>query len=142
MFTIRSAYLMLRRENINDTWKGWKRIWRLKAQERIKVFMWLLAHDKTLTNWSRWHRQISLTACCDRCTAEKEDAIHALRDHKASKEVLMCFIPPLLGLLSEFTKLVVDIPQHQNGHQSWCKMAEDNGIDLLEHFEVKVRRSL
>lgn len=51
-FTVASAYKLLRKENDSGVWKGWKKICRLRVQERIKVFVWLLAHDKILTDWS------------------------------------------------------------------------------------------
>lgn len=50
VFTVKSTYHLLRGGNRGESWKGWRRIWRLRVQERIKVFMWLLAHDKILTN--------------------------------------------------------------------------------------------
>lgn len=95
-FTVRSAYLLLRGEGPNSAWEGWKRIWQLKAQERIKVFMWLLAHDKILTNASRWRRHLTSNPCCFRCDAVVEDGLHVIRDCKGSKEVWECFIPPPL----------------------------------------------
>lgn len=57
--------------------------------------MWLMAYDKILINWSRGQRNIASSSCCNRCSAEKEDALHAVRDCKESKEVWTCFIRPL-----------------------------------------------
>lgn len=58
--------------------------------------MWILAHDRVMTNWSRWRRRIAQTAGCDRCSFEREDGAHAIRDCKESKEVWPAFIPPHL----------------------------------------------
>lgn len=49
-FSISSAYGVLTAKKDNGNWKGWKRIWRLKVRERIKVFMWIVAHDKIISN--------------------------------------------------------------------------------------------
>lgn len=61
-----------------------------KTQERTKVFMWILARDRVMTNWSRWRRSISQNPDCDHCNAEKEDVAHAIRDYKESKR-FACF---------------------------------------------------
>lgn len=58
--------------------------------------MWLLTHDKILTNGSHWRRHLTSNPCWNRCDAEVEDGVHAVRDCKESKEVLKCIIPPPL----------------------------------------------
>lgn len=95
-FSIKSAFSLLRGDASEDVWIGWKRIWRLKVQERAKVFMWLLAHDRVLSNWARWRRKLATSPCCDRCSVAKEDGIHAIRDCKGSREVWIVFLPPSL----------------------------------------------
>lgn len=72
-------------------------------QERVRVFLWLLAHDKLLSSWSQWRRKLSSSPCCHCCSAKKEDVIHALRDCLDSKEVWLKFIPP--GLHHSFFSL-------------------------------------
>lgn len=109
----------------------WRRIWSLKAQEQIKMFMWPMEHDKFLTNYSRWHRHLSSTPYCDQCEAVEEDALHAIRDCKSSKEVWQWFIPLILQqnfFSQSLTRLAVDDPR--------SKMAGDNDVDLLERVEV------
>lgn len=83
-FTVKAAYSLLRGMQSTVEWKGWKCIWSLKSQERTKVFLWLLAHDRVMTNWARWRRMIISSPSCGRCAAEKEDALHATRDCKDS----------------------------------------------------------
>lgn len=95
-FTVKSVYLLLRRDRDYDNWEGWKKIWKLRTQERIKVFMWLTAHDKILTNYSRRRQRLALVRSCDRCEAMEEDALHALHDCGDSKEVWNCFVPLVL----------------------------------------------
>lgn len=52
-FTVKSAYDLLTGRSAGEVWKGWKRIQCLKVQEHTKVFLWILAHDRTMTNWTR-----------------------------------------------------------------------------------------
>lgn len=59
----------------------------LRVQQRIKVFVWLVAHNKVLTNYNRWKRRMTQLAGCARCTCEKEDTLHMVRDCVASREV-------------------------------------------------------
>lgn len=93
-FSVRTAYQVLQRETTVEEWTGWKRIWRFEVQERVKVFLQLLAHDKVLSNWSRWRRMLSPSPGCQRCLADKEDAIHEVCDCPDQKEVWLKLIPP------------------------------------------------
>lgn len=95
-FTVKSAYLLLRGNQDFDGWEGWKKIWRLKTQQRIKLLLWMMAHDKILTNHSRWHRHIALSQNCDRCDATVEEVLHAIRGCAKLKEVWVYFVPPTL----------------------------------------------
>lgn len=68
-------------------WQGWKLIWGLRVQTRIRYFLWLLAHDRLLTNKGPWRRGLAPNPCCARCLADHEDGIHMVRDCEASREV-------------------------------------------------------
>lgn len=96
-FSVKSAFTLLRNEARIDIWNGWKRIWKLRVQERTKILMWLLAHDRVLSNWARWNRQIAKSPGCDRCDAAKEDDVHAVRDCNKSRELWLSFLPPALN---------------------------------------------
>lgn len=48
-FTVALAYKLLTGKNKEGRWGGWLKIWRLKVQRRVKVFVWLVAHDRVLT---------------------------------------------------------------------------------------------
>lgn len=62
-------------------------IWRLRVQQHVKVFIWIFAYVKILTNYARWRRRLTLNAVCSRCGQEREYAIHAIRDCEVAKEV-------------------------------------------------------
>lgn len=95
-FTVKSAYELLTRRQTQECWKGWSKIWRLKVQERTKVFLWVLAHDRIMTNGVRWRRKLAACPNCARCSAEMEDGLHAIRDCSDSREVWNAFVPPVM----------------------------------------------
>lgn len=40
--------------NLESTpnWVGWVALWKVKVQQEVRVFIWLLAHDIILTNYA------------------------------------------------------------------------------------------
>lgn len=68
--------------------RGWSLIWKLRVQQRIKDFLWLVSHDRLLTNFARWHWGMSVTNECSRCNNVKEDTMHVIRDCKYALEGL------------------------------------------------------
>lgn len=59
-----------------------------------KVFIWVLAHDKILTNMARWRRGLVTSPTCSRYAEETESPMQAIRDCIASNEVWNFFGPP------------------------------------------------
>ncbi|OMP01064.1 reverse transcriptase [Corchorus capsularis] len=58
----------------------WKKLWSTHCHNRIKFFLWLLAHDKICTKSLLCHRNISPDLCCDLCPDSEEDAFHIMRN--------------------------------------------------------------
>lgn len=74
-------------EKHRGCWSGWRSIWKLKVQQRIKIFMWILAHDKLRTNHGCWRTKLTKSPyylCCDE---GKKYGLHAVKDCPHSKEV-------------------------------------------------------
>lgn len=85
-FEVKTTYGLITRWRREDKWAGWKKIWSLRVHQRVRDCVWLLVHDKILTNVSRWRMGISITARCSRCNEPWEDSLHVFRDcHKARK---------------------------------------------------------
>ncbi|KAK8592862.1 hypothetical protein V6N12_044955 [Hibiscus sabdariffa] len=57
----------------------WKTIQAFKGLPHIKLFLWLLCHEKLLSNEERCHRHIALDARCSICGAEKEMLDHIFK---------------------------------------------------------------
>lgn len=86
-FRVRDAYIIEANWNNLEKWVGWKRIWSMRVQQRVKLFVWLLLHDGILTNSKRWKRNMASSAKCVRCGGVNEDATHAVRDCLHSREI-------------------------------------------------------
>jgi len=65
----------------------WSWIWRIPLPYRIQMFIWLLQHQKLMTNAERFRRKLSPTPQCDICCEGVEDLDHLLRQCLSGKEV-------------------------------------------------------
>lgn len=86
-FSGRSAYELYTGTSDEGRWLGWVLIWKLRVHQRIKMFIWTLAHDRALTNFCRWRRRLVDSPGCGRCGHERENVTHTVRECPASKEV-------------------------------------------------------
>jgi hypothetical protein len=50
-FSIASAYMMLCRFNDDERHADWQLIWKIKIPERVRCFVWLIRHDRLITNY-------------------------------------------------------------------------------------------
>lgn len=50
-------------ENAGLEDEDWRRVWNLNVLERVKSFMWLLKHDRLLTNASKSKMGLGSTMC-------------------------------------------------------------------------------
>lgn len=75
-FSVSSAYkLYMGTQGIEVPWKGWRRIWKLQIQQRIKTFIWTLAHDRILTNQGKWKRKMTNNPSSFICSCAMEDTL-------------------------------------------------------------------
>ncbi|CAN1257225.1 Putative ribonuclease H protein At1g65750, partial [Linum perenne] len=56
------------------------RIWNWGGPSRIQFFLWLVSHEKLLTNLERKRRHMSQDSSCPRCGHSEESILHILRD--------------------------------------------------------------
>ena len=56
----------------------WKRLWGLKTQPKVRNFLWRAVKDSIPTKINLKRRKVVLEDCCEQCTAEIEDTVHAL----------------------------------------------------------------
>jgi len=77
-FTISSAINILQGA-VFATESPWNWLWKLRLPHRIQVFLWLLFHQKLLTNSERFRRKFGPDPLCGICLEEAEDLDHLLR---------------------------------------------------------------
>ncbi|KAK8659465.1 hypothetical protein V6N13_029666 [Hibiscus sabdariffa] len=78
-FSVRTAYQALRDSSVQSANAVWKAIAGFRGQQRIKVFVWLLAKEKLLCNEERVRRHLSSCARCETCGAASESIYHIFR---------------------------------------------------------------
>ncbi|KAA3486170.1 reverse transcriptase [Gossypium australe] len=92
-FTISSAHRSLK----ENTWRPkhdiWKTIWKYQGPQRVRLFLWLVANQRLLTNSERVRRGFGQSSACSRCGHDVEDIMHVLRDCQTAKEVWMLVVP-------------------------------------------------
>ncbi|XP_020871723.1 uncharacterized protein LOC9299799 [Arabidopsis lyrata subsp. lyrata] len=94
-FTVKSAYSQLTRMETPKQSMSvfFQRIWRVGAPERIRLFLWLVAHQAIMTNAERYRRHLGDTEICQVCKGGTETIIHALRDCPAMEGIWTRTVP-------------------------------------------------
>jgi hypothetical protein len=78
-FTVASAYALIAGDGWHSVDRKWKQVWTLDSIERIRVFTWLLVHDRLLTK-SRLAKWQLGNASCNGCNHFDETTLHVFRD--------------------------------------------------------------
>ncbi|CAN1129383.1 Putative ribonuclease H protein At1g65750 [Linum perenne] len=80
VFSVKSAYYMLREIEGRDSGSTWKKIWKWEGPNKIRHFMWLLNHGKLMTNVERGRRRLTDNLECPHCRGVNEDLNHVFRE--------------------------------------------------------------
>ena len=59
--------------------RNWIYVWKLKAPEKIKVFIWLVGHRALLKNQEHIRRHLALNPTYSRCGLSSNDVFHYLK---------------------------------------------------------------
>lgn len=143
-FRVRDTYCLSRGLTVQVGWEGWRLLWKVKVQDRIKVFLWIMSNKKLLTNLERWKRRMAANPLCGRCYQEDEGVLHAIRDCAVAKEVWKCLIEPKLA--PEFFSIgaqrlgSLDVEKWE---AELCPIAvdEERGNSVLEAIRVEECRA-
>jgi len=92
-FSVKSALAIIRNEAPETNEGLWRLIWRLKIPQRMRFFIWLVAHDRLMTNSHRVKRRLATDPNCRICIHEEEDSLHILRDCRLAQEIWSNLIP-------------------------------------------------
>ncbi|CAN1142701.1 Putative ribonuclease H protein At1g65750 [Linum perenne] len=84
-FTVSSAYEILAADQSESDQNLWKQIWKWQGPNRVRHFLWLVGHNRLLTNEERRKRHMTNEGGCRLCPSIAKDSLHVLRDCKAAK---------------------------------------------------------
>lgn len=90
-YTVSSAYQAI---NPPPRWMG-TFLWKMKIPPRTKTFLWLLLHNKLLTNDYRRRCNLSISAQCFLCLNGEETLEHTFRDCSNALAIWTSFSFPL-----------------------------------------------
>ena len=71
----------------------WKMLWGWRGPHHIQTFMWLVAHGRILTNYSRSRWGTGVSATCPCCGNVDETVLHVLRDCRSASQVWIRLVP-------------------------------------------------
>ncbi|KAJ8432968.1 hypothetical protein Cgig2_032800 [Carnegiea gigantea] len=86
-FSIKSALALLRNEQNMISNPMWRWVWHFKVPQHIKLFTWLLLHDKLLTNVTRARRHLTTDPSYRECGSSSEDSEHIIRFCPKARDV-------------------------------------------------------
>ncbi|CAN1831532.1 Putative ribonuclease H protein At1g65750 [Linum perenne] len=81
LFSVKTGYLLIQGADSGSEVERsrWKIIWNWAGPSKIRHFMWLVHHDRLMTNKERNRRHISDNSDCGCCAGIEESVDHALR---------------------------------------------------------------
>ncbi|KAF7822242.1 ribonuclease H [Senna tora] len=94
VFSTKSAYLAITKEDGTVRHSFWKLLWKWKGMEKVRSFLWLCGHDRLLTNVARKRRGLAATDVCARCNGATEDLLHTLRDCAKARCIWLKLVHP------------------------------------------------
>ncbi|KAH9771139.1 putative ribonuclease H protein [Citrus sinensis] len=91
-FTVKSAYDILDQSHVQERDNYWRLAWSWKAPQSIKIFIWLVLHNRLKTRAELASRHLHIDPSCERCGAGLESTIHVLRDCPYSRAIWLRFL--------------------------------------------------
>ena len=71
----------------------WKLIWKAPGTQRMRVFLWEVAHEKIMVNVQRFRRGWINSDLCMSCGTQSESVLHVLRDCNFIKSCWLNLLP-------------------------------------------------
>lgn len=102
-YTVKDMYNAMADVNANQNIDPkWMKIWKLNVSLRVRSFVWMLKHNKLLTNFNKGRRGLG-SAMCSLCGYVCEDTIHVFRDY--TKAMQICSHVVLSDITNQFFQL-------------------------------------
>ncbi|CAN1778662.1 Putative ribonuclease H protein At1g65750 [Linum perenne] len=96
VFSVKSTYCMLREIDDGDSRSNWSRIWKWEGPNKIRHFLWLLKHEKLMTNVERGRQRLTDNMECVHCSGVNEDLNHVFRDCDFASRTWIRVLPQAL----------------------------------------------
>ncbi|CAN1147800.1 Putative ribonuclease H protein At1g65750 [Linum perenne] len=96
VFSVKSAYCMLREIEGRDNGCNWSKIWKWEGPNKIRHFMWLLEHGKLMTNVERGRRRLIDNLECQQCSGVNEDLKHVFRECSFTEQTWNRVLPKVV----------------------------------------------
>ncbi|CAL2255075.1 unnamed protein product [Prunus armeniaca] len=88
-FSVNSAYSSFFPAEASVKW-DWQFLWRLRLPPKVKTFLWIVCHQKLLTNVQRQKRGLTQVPTCPRCDYPMETIAHLFKDCPFSLAIWNC----------------------------------------------------
>ena len=96
-YSVRSGYHVACQMVREDNWAKssssvvgqsvWKKFWKLKIPNKVKVFGWRACHNALPTSQNLMKRGVLEVATCELCTLFSEDCVHALWECGVAQDI-------------------------------------------------------
>lgn len=96
IFTGKSAYHATSHHGFNKEDQIWSLAWKWQGPQCIRMFLWLVLHDRLKTNGELQRRHIVTGSGCARCGASLENTLPVLRD---------CMVARRFGIESSLNRI-------------------------------------
>lgn len=115
--SVSSAYDIVRSNQMQTYSKIWGNGVEIQGPQRLRSFLWLVAHESLMTNAFRVRKHLTHNNSCPRCVSHGESCLHALRD---------------CGVIEDMWKSIVFQHDHQQffclGLQEWLMVNLQNHL--------------
>ncbi|PKI60526.1 hypothetical protein CRG98_019002 [Punica granatum] len=93
IFSVKTTYSLLAEPLWSMEEPIWRLVWQWRRPQRIQIFLWLVAHEKLLTNSLRVSRHLAVSGLCDFCSSTVETILHVLRDCPSTRSAWYRLVP-------------------------------------------------
>lgn len=95
LFSTKAAYKSIYEVSETPPSQIFKLVWKWKGPQRIKLFLWMVAHDSLLTNVTRHYRHLTSNNLCPIYVFEPKTLLHTSRDCGIVHDVWLQLVDPI-----------------------------------------------
>jgi ribonuclease HI len=117
-FDVASMYNILCNFISDNNHTIWMNVWRLHVTERVKCFMWIVCHERIITNSIKARMRLG-SSLCKLCGTVEETCIHALRDCDRVRPLWLSVVPVAVRAMFFGTDIQQWILMNLNGDIRW-----------------------